>query len=282
MLVLVALWGFNNVAIKLAAPGMSPVMQMGVRFTIAAVLLLLWARWRNISLFSRDGSAVGGLLAGALFAAEFAAIAIGLNYTSAARMAVFVNLAPLWTLLGLAVFVKAERPTSMQWLGVIVGFAGVAFALSEGFGISDRATLMGDALGVLASLLWGFTTVVIRASQLAHAPAAKTLMYQLGVAAPVLLIASPLMNEPGVIALTALTIASIAYQSVIVAFCSFLMWFWMLTRYSAGGLAVFTFLTPLVGVAAGAIVLGDPISARLFWGMAAVALGIALVVNRRA
>ena len=81
-------------------------------------------------------------------------------------------------------------------------------------------------------------------------------------------------------ALTPMTVASLAFQSVIVAFASYLTWFWLLTRYLAGRLAVFSFLAPLFGVAFGHFVLGEPIT-RAFLGAAAlVGAGIVLVNAR--
>jgi len=72
-------------------------------------------------------------------------------------------------------------------------------------------------------------------------------------------------------------VASLAYQSVIVAFASYLAWFWLLTRYLAGRLAVFSFLTPLFGVAFGVIFLSEPLSATFLVAALLVGAGIVLV-----
>jgi drug/metabolite transporter (DMT)-like permease len=103
----------------------------------------------------------------------------------------------------------------------------------------------------------------IRATSLARATATKTLFYQLGVSALILPLASIAMGEKGVVALTPLALASLAYQGVIVAFASYLAWFWLLTRYLAARLSVFSFLSPMFGVLAGVIVLGEPLRPSL-------------------
>ena len=84
------------------------------------------------------------------------------------------------------------------------------------------------------------------------------------------------------IAWTPRAVASLAYQSVVVAFASYLAWFWLLTRYLAGGLAVFSFLTPLFGVLFGTPILGDPLSGRFALAAILVGAGIALVNARPA
>ena len=276
MLLLSSLWGFQQVAVKLAAPGMSLVMQGAIRSGIACMLVFVWARWRRISLWQRDGTLVPGAFAGLLFAGEFALIYAGLAYTTAARMVVFVYLAPALTALGLAWFVPGEQLRAVQWSGVAVAFLGMVVAFGDGFSV-DRATLIGDIFGIGAAIGWAATTVLIRATKLARIAATRVLFYQLAVSAALLPLVSLALREPGVIALTPVTIASLAFQSVIVAFASYLTWFWLLTRYLAGRLAVFSFLAPLFGVAFGHLVLGDRITPAFLAAAALVGAGIVLV-----
>ncbi len=281
MIVLCMCWGFNQITIKVAAAGISPIMQAGLRSIIAATLLLAWAQLRGIPLFRRDGTLAAGMAAGALFAAEFVFIYAGLAHTAASRMVVFIYLAPCLTALGLQWFVPGERLNAVQWTGVMLAFLGVALAFADGFSTARGSTLIGDAFGVIAAALWAATTVVIRSTRLTSASATKTLFYQLGISALALPLASLLAGEPGIIALTPKVVASLAYQSVIVAFASYLAWFWLLTRYLAGRLAVFSFLTPLFGVAFGVVLLSEPLSAVFLAAALLVGAGIALV-NRPA
>jgi drug/metabolite transporter (DMT)-like permease len=277
MVVLCMCWGFNQIAIKFAAAGVSPIMQAGLRSIIAALLLLAWAQLRRIPLFGRDGTLAGGMAAGVLFAAEFVFIYAGLAYTAASRMVVFIYLAPCLTALGLQWFVPGERLNAGQWTGVALAFLGVALAFADGFGAAQGATLLGDVCGMIAALLWAATTVLVRATRLTSASAAKTLFYQLAVSALVLPLVSLAVGEPGVMALTPKVVASLVYQSVIVAFASYLAWFWLLTRYLAGRLSVFSFLTPLFGVAFGVIFLSETLSATFVGAALLVGTGIVLV-----
>ena len=279
MLLLTALWGFQQVAIKLTAPDVSLVMQAALRTFIATALLLAWARWRGIALFARDGTLGAGLAAGLLFGLEFVFIYGGLGHTAASRMTVFIYLAPVLTALGLHWFVPGEKLARAQWIGVALAFAGIALAFGEAF-VAARSSLLGDFCGLVAAVLWAATTVLIRATSLSHAAAAKTLFYQLAVSAPLLLAASLLMGEQGVVALTPLALASLAYQGVIVAFASYLAWFWLLTRYLAARLSVFSFMTPLFGVLAGVLILDEPLTPAFIGAALLVGAGIVLV-NRR-
>lgn len=280
MVLLCFAWGFTHVATKLAAPDISLVMQGGLRSVLATGLLLIWARARRIALFGGDGTLAPGLLAGLLFAGEFLFIYAGLGHTGASRMVVFVYLAPCLTALGLHLFVPSERLHPAQWLGVILAFGGIVLAFGDGFA-SAPASLLGDAFGVIAAFLWAATTVMIRATGLARVSAGKVLFYQLGVSALILPAASWLMGEPGVVALTPLAVSSLVYQGAVVAFASYLTWFWLLTRYKAARLSVFAFLTPLFGVVAGVVVLSEPITPVFLGAVALVGAGIYLVNARR-
>jgi drug/metabolite transporter (DMT)-like permease len=275
------IWGFTHVVTKLAAPDISLVMQGGLRAILAAGLLWLWARIRGIPLFDRDGTLKAGLVAGALFAGEFLFIYAGLAHTGASRMVVFVYLAPCLTALGLHWFVPGEQLRPLQWAGILLAFGGIVAAFGDGF-LSSPASLLGDAFGIVAGVLWAATTVWIRATGLTRISAAKVLFYQLGVAAVSMPVASWLMGEAGVVRWSGVAVASLVYQGAIVAFASYLAWFWLLTRYLAGRLAVFGFLTPLFGVMAGVVVLSEPLRPAFLTAVAMVGAGIGLVNARRA
>jgi drug/metabolite transporter (DMT)-like permease len=283
MIGLCAIWGFQQVAIKTANAALPPVFQAGLRSAIAAVLVWGWARSRGTPLFRDDGTLGAGLLAGVLFAAEFVCIFLGLTLTSASRMAVFLYTAPCFTALGLHWFVDGERMRRVQWIGIFVAFAGMALAFADGFlhgpavSGSSLPGVTGDALGVLAGIAWAATTVVVRATRLAQSSASKTLFYQLTVSAVVLLALALGLGQIRVESVTPLALISLGYQAVVVAFISYLVWFWLLTRYIASRLSVFSFLTPMFGVTFGVLLLGDSFSLRFLVAAVLVLTGIALV-----
>jgi len=283
MIVLCALWGLQQVAIKRANADLAPVFQAGLRSAIAAVLVFGWTRVRGVRLGQADHTLWPGLVAGVLFAGEFVCIFLGLDLTSASRMSVFLYTAPCFTALGLHWFVPGERLRRLQWLGMALAFAGIVLAFADGFlhgSTGSLRTLGGDALGVLGGVCWAATTIVVRGTALARCSPSKALLYQLAVSAVILLAVAALSGPVALHTITPLTWASLAYQAVVIAFISYLVWFWLLTRYIASRLSVFSFLTPLFGVALGVILLGDHFSAQ-FVVAALLVLGGIAVVNMR-
>ena len=276
------LWGLNQVAAKVAIAEVPPLWQAALRSLGGAALVFAWAAARRIPLFERDATLPGGLVAGLLFAAEFGCIFLGLQYTTASRMAVFIYISPFVVALGMPFIAKAEKLSTVQMAGLLTAFAGVAWAFSEGFSqpAAGPQQWLGDALGVAAGILWGATTLAIRGSRLSAASAEKTLLYQLAISGVALAAAAIAVGQPWAPVLSALTWASLFFQIVIVTFASYLLWFWLIRHYPATRLASFTLLTPVFGLLLGALLLGEPITTRLVVALVAVAAGI-VVVNRR-
>jgi drug/metabolite transporter (DMT)-like permease len=279
MVLLCALWGLQQVAIKLAAPDVAPIMQVALRSGLSAALVAGWARWRGQPLRLLGPTLRAGLLAGVLFSAEFLFVAEGLRHTSASHMAVFLYTSPVFTALGLHLTLRAERLSPLQWLGIGVAFGGIALAFGGGLASGGLAgpALLGDLLGVLAGAAWGATTVVVRNSALSEAPPATTLLYQLLAGLVLLLAAALATGQAGRVALTPLAWGSLLFQGVVISFASYLAWFWLLRRYLASRISVFSFMTPLFGVTFGVLILGEALTAAFGAGALLVLLGITLV-----
>ena len=275
------LWGLNQVAAKSAMREIPPLWQATVRSIGGAVLVWLWARLRGVALFERDATLRGGLLAGLLFAGEFLCIFIGLQYTSASRMVVFIYIAPFVVALGMPLISRAERLRPIQAAGLLLAFAGVAWAFAEGFSrpAIGPSQWIGDGLGVLGGILWGATTLAVRGSALTRASAEKTLLYQLGISAALLLVVTLSVSAPWPDHVSTLAWLSVAFQVVVVTFASYLVWFWLIRHYPATRAASFTMLTPVFGLVLGAVLLAEPVTARLAIAVLTVAAGI-LLVNR--
>lgn len=273
-------WGFQQVLVKATLAEVAPAFQAAIRFAGATVLLWLWCAWRGVKLFSADGSLRAGLLAGALFAGEFACLYVGLQYTSASRLTVFLYTSPFWVAALLPIWVKSETLRPVQWVGLACAFAAVAFALREGFSAAGAPTWVGDVMALVAGMLWGLTTVVIRASSLARVSPEKLLFYQVAVSTVTLPLLSLALGERWSWSFSPFALTSLVLQTVVGAFASYLAWMWMLGRYPATKISVFVFLTPLFALLFGALWLHEAATPSLLAALVLVALGIVLV-NRK-
>jgi drug/metabolite transporter (DMT)-like permease len=275
-------WGFQQILIKTTVVEVPPLWQAALRFVGATALLWLWCVVRGVKLFERDGTLRAGLLAGTLFAGEFACIYLGLRDTTASRLTVFLYTSPFVVALLLPRFVASEKMRPVQWLGLAIAFGAVAIAFSEGFtGTTTARQLRGDALALAAGTLWGLTTLVIRASAMAKVSAEKTLFYQVAVTAIVAPLLSLALGETWSLQYSAYAWGSLALQTAVGAFASYLTWMWLLRHYPATQMSSFTFLTPVFALVFGVVLLHEPLTLHLMLALCGVAAGIVLV-NRRA
>ena len=283
MVVLCMVWSLQQIVLKATAADIAPVMQIGLRSGGAAVLVAIVMFMRGERMHISDRTWQPGILVGLLFGLEFLLVAEGLRHTNASHMVVFLYTAPIFAALGLHWKLPAERLGVLQWVGIALAFGGLAYAFlgrSPAVGVANTANagnvLWGDFLGLLGGIAWGATTVVVRCSKLAQAPATQTLLYQL-IGAFVLLLAGAAITGQTHVNLTPQVWASLAFHIVVVSFASFLVWFWLLRKYLASRLGVFSFLTPLFGIVFGAWLLSEPIEASFLLGAIPVLIGIILV-----
>ena len=277
LVVLCVSWGLQQVAIKVANSGVSPLFQSAIRSVGATVLVWIWMAARRESMLERDGTLWWGIAAGLLFSGEFILIYWGLEFTHASRAVIFLYMSPFVVALGAQLFVPGEHLRVIQVLGLCCAFAGIIVAFRESLSYPTYRMLIGDTMLAGAAVFWGATTVLIKASPLARIKPSKTLMYQLAVSAVVLPLGSLAKREPGIFQMTPLIAGSLVYQTIWVAFITYLAWFWLIRHYPPSRLASFTFLTPLFGVIAGGLLLNEPITRNLLMALVLVGMGIYLV-----
>lgn len=274
-------WGFNQVAVKLAIHDIPPLIQSTARSAIAAILVGAWAWLRGIPLFRRDGTLLPGLTAGLLFAFEFLLIYRGLVWTTATRAVLFLYLAPFFVVIGSRWLIPGDHFHSSQWFGLLLSFVGIVIAFGLPTPATDPHQMRGDVMMVGGAAAWAATTLIIKASALNRISAEKTMLYQLVVSAPLLAVGAAVFGERVDAMPSALAFGALAYQSVWVVSVTYVAWFALVVRYSANRLSAFTFLTPLFGVAAGHLVLNEPLTPPFALAVALVALGLVLVNRPR-
>ncbi len=275
--ILCASWGMQQVTIKIANQGVSPILQSGIRSIGAAILVWIWMAVRREPLFKKDGTLWWGIGAGILFAGEFIFIYWGLVFTNASRAVIFLYMSPFVVALGSQLFIPGEHLKKFQVIGLCCAFTGIVIAFKESLSFPTYKMLIGDSMLASAALLWGAATVMIKAGPLAGIAHGKTLFYQLGVSALVLPAASLAIGERGVVLITPLIAFCLAYQTVWVAFITYLVWFWLIRHYLVSRIASFTFLTPIFGVLAGGLLLNETVSNSLLLALLLVGTGIYLV-----
>lgn len=272
-----ALLAFNQVVIKMTGGGFGPVFQAGLRSAIALVFLLGWMRVLGKPLAFPRAAILGGLVTGLLFTIEFMAIFSALDLTTVSRSSILFYSMPIWLSLSGHILLPGERLSGLRVAGLGLAMGGVVLALLE----RDAAhvSLRGDALAVFAAMCWAGLVLVVRTTPLSRVSPELQLMCQLVVSAPILLVLAPvfgdLFRNP-----QPLHWAGLMFQAIGVVGLGFIIWFRLLATYRANGVASFSFLSPVLAVIFGWLVLGEHVGGQVWLALGLVAAGIYLI-NRR-
>lgn len=281
-LVLCFIWGMQQVAIKAASNDISPMLQVSLRSGIAALLLLCTSKLVLKDRWSSKLRWIDGFWMGLGFAGEFLFVAEGLRFTTAAHMSVLLYTAPLFAAIGLSLKLPEERLSLLQWLGVLIAFAGIATAfLLPALLHSQSASLsqywwLGDLLGLCAGLSWGLTTIVMRTTTANEAAPSQMLFWQLATGF-CLLLPFGLLTGQNHFESTNIGWISLAFQTFIVSFASYLVWCSLIKKYLVARLGILVFLTPLFGVLLSVVLLHETVGWPFIVGSCMVLMGIVIV-----
>jgi len=281
VLILTLLWGFNYTAIKVSNQGISPVFASALRSVIASLCGVVYCLRKGQKLFHTDIMLFHGFMVGLMFGLEMACIYFGLLLTDAARSVVFVYLSPFVVAVGAHFFLRGDRLTFLKVLGLTLAFMGIVIVFLGRPQTAKPTMFIGDILEIMAAILWGATTLYIKKFMAEKIHPINTFLYQLVFSIPILFAVS-LILEPHWISKFDLAVGlSLFYQSIIVAFASFLVWFKLIHDYSVSRLSAFTFFTPIFGVLFGILFMREELTSSLVIGLPLVCLGIFLVNWRK-
>ncbi|MBP1735800.1 MAG: DMT(drug/metabolite transporter) superfamily permease [Deltaproteobacteria bacterium] len=275
ILLLTILWGLNYPAVKVSNTGLSPVFTTFLRSVIATFFGVIYCLVVKQPLFHRGTLLFHGAMVGILFGIEFVFLYIGLLYTNAARAAIFVYLSPFVVAIGAHLFLK-ERLNSLKITGLILAFLGIFLVFKGKPTAYNRLMFVGDLCEIMAAIFWGATTIYIKKYLAQRVHPINTFLYQLAFSIPIILIGALLLEDTWIKEFSMPVISSLFYQSVVVAFASYLAWFKLIHVYPVAQLSIFTFLTPIFGVLSGVIFMKDQLTMGLLLGLIVVCIGIYL------
>lgn len=275
-----ALFGFNQVVIKIVNQGFDPVFAAGLRSIGAIPLILLWTRWRREPVRVAPGTVPSGLLLAGFFTVEFLLLFLALDLTTVSRMSVIFYSMPLWLAVGAHFLIPGDAMTRRKAAGLALAFGGVAWAILDRPDGSGEASLAGDLCALGAAVCWAGIGLTVRATPMRDATPGVQLLWQLSVSAVVLtaiaVATGPLLRDPEPI-----HYAGMVFQVAVIAAFGFILWLWLMKVYPASSVAAFSFLGPIFGVFFGWAILGESIGWTILGALGLVAGGLWLI-NRPA
>lgn len=276
---LCALFGSNAVAIKMTFQGVGVFTTAGIRFSVAAMVIFLWARSSGKQLGLKKGQTHQILILSVLFWVQLSLFYFGLSKSNASRGTLLANLVPFFILFLAHIFIPGDRITRRKFLGILLGFAGVAFMFTEEKGLTSDFR-RGDLIILTATFIWASSAVYLK-KIISGYNAFQIVLYNTAIAAPLFFLEACLWDSPMISNLNFKIIGALMYQSLVTASFGFVTWNTMLQKYGAVALHSFVFIMPIAGVALGGLVLDEPITPKIIVALALITSGI-LVVHWKA
>ncbi len=272
---LCAVFGSNAVAIKLAFAGLGVFTTAAIRFSVAALAIFVWARATGQTIGLKKGQLHQVLILAALFAVQLSMFYFGLSKSNASRGTLIANLLPFWILFLAHFFIPGDRITGRKFLGILLGFGGVAFMFAETKGVT-AGFRVAELIILLATFIWACSVIYLKRIIAGFSPFQITL-YSMIFSVPIFFLEALLWDAPMVSQLDSKVIGAVLYQSLVTAAFGFVAWNTLLQKYGAVALHSFIFIMPISGVVLGGVVLGEPITLKILTALALIVAGILVV-----
>jgi len=269
-------FGSNAVAIKISLSGLGAFTTAGVRFSLAALAISLWALVTRRPFIVKKGTFHQVLVISAFYIVQLSLLYLGLSKTNASRGTLLINLQPFFVLFLAHYFIPGDRITKKKMLGLLMGFMGMVLVF---LGKKDVAAdiRVGDSIILVTAFVWACNTVYTKRIINAFDPF-QIVLYPMLFSVPFFFLEGFMFDAVMISHINLKVVTALLYQSLVTASFGFVAWTALLKKHGAVALHSFIFLMPIAGVVLGGLVLEEPITFSILLAMLLIVSGI-LVVN---
>ena len=273
------LFGANAVAIKISLEGIGVFTSAGIRFGVASITIFLWANITGRSIKIKKEQILQLFVISIIFTIQLSFFYLGLSKSNASRGTLLANFQPFFTLFLAHFFIPGDRITRRKIMGILMGFAGVAFVFLEKKGVTSDFNA-GDMLILTAAFLWACNAVYTKRIISAFQPF-QIALFPMFFSVPLFFLGGMLWDHHMIAFIDAKIIGAMVYQSFVTASFGFVVWNSLLQKYGAVALHSFIFIMPITGVLLGGLILGEPITINILLAMLLIVAGILIIHFRQ-
>ncbi|MBA4313367.1 MAG: multidrug DMT transporter permease [Chlorobiaceae bacterium] len=267
------IWGSTWFAIKIGLASISPFYGILFRFMIAAAILAVLMKLRGEKLSFDKKSIVQYLnLAVLSFSFPFALVYWGEQYIASGLASVLFGAYPFVVAFGSHLYLPAERLNIFKSIGIVIGFFGIIIIFWSDLHLGS-ANVLGMSAILVSTLMQGSSLVILKKINHPMSPTALSLggmLFGLLIMIPLAII----FEDISYLKFDASGVGSILYLSTFGTVVTFVTYYWLMKRVEVVYLSLVSFVTPILAVALGSILLNEILSAQMFLGAGLVLLGI--------
>ncbi len=273
------IWGSTWLAIKLGLDDAPPLWSAGIRFLIAGLILIIINWFRKVTYPKSIKEIVRISLPGLIiYAFPYMMVYHAEQHISSALTAVLFASFPFFVA-GYSIFLlKSEKPNIYAWLGLLIGFSGVVVVFYDSL-VTSEFIFLGAVLVVLSAAMSALGTMVLRVW---YNNEDFTLMVCLQtLAGAVMTIAAAIIFEPiSLFKITFQSVGALLYLTVFGSVLAFTGYYWLLKKIKVISLSLIAFITPIIAIGLGYLLLSETLSAFTAFGSVLILGGIILVIKK--
>jgi drug/metabolite transporter (DMT)-like permease len=275
-LVLCGIWGSTWLFIKLGLEDLPPLTFAGIRFVIAASILLLFIAVRRVPPPGRADLPLLALTGFLSFTMNYVLLFWGEQHVSSGLAALLQSTIPLFGLVVGHMYLPAERMTPARVAGVLLGLLGVALIFSDQLTLGGLEAVQGGAAIIVGAYCVAHASVLVKARGIHMAPAWLAAGQMIFGLVPLLAAGAALEGNPVRFRWTGLAVFSLFYLAVVGSSVAFVLYYWLVRHMAVFTTMLISLVTPIVAVLAGMMVLGERVTWRVAAGGAIVLAGISV------
>ncbi|MEE3649940.1 MULTISPECIES: DMT family transporter [unclassified Brenneria] len=268
VLLVVFMWAFNVIAIKMGIAELPPLFLTLLRFVVVALLIVPFTRINREQLKTMLWLALTfGLL-------HFALLFVGMRFTDAGTAAVLVQLGTPFAMIIAALFLN-EKLRLVQCLGIAVSLSG-AVVIS---GSPTAASWSAVILLLISAMGWAVSNIIVKSSVNIHPVTMAGWMSFFAI--PLVGLASLVFETDQIGALADASWRgwfAVFYSAIGASLVAYSLWYWLLKRYPVNQIIPFSLLSPVFAIGMGVVLMGDSLNAYKLAGAVLVIGGTFIAV----
>ncbi len=276
--VIQALWGGNPVAVKFGLLAFPPLWSGFLRFAIAIVCILIWARISRIRMMPAREEWRPLAWLGFFFFIQIWTMNYGFGLSSGAISSVLISTWPLFAAVFSHFMISDDRLSTSRVIGLLTAFGGTSLIVLRGGGVGDEFSILGAWIILFSSFLLGFR-LIMSARLVRQMEPTKVVVWMMILPLWAFLLGGLVFEEIVWEALSWQPVAGILYQGVVIAGLGFMINSILMRRYSPTLISSFGFVSPLSGVLLSAWLLGEQLTWIIALGTACVGVGLVLIAR---
>ena len=269
------IWGSTWLVIKIGLETLTPLLSSSLRFILAGIILFGIIRVKKIAVPLNKGTYWFFLIVSLTsFSIPFGLVYWGEQHVSSGLTSILFAVFPLSVGVMSTIFLPNEKLTAAKISGIVLGFTGIVIIFYNDAQLgTETISFIGMGAIVLSAVMQSFAAVTIKKYGRDISPFAVSFV-PMSIAGIILMIGSVVLEDFSAVQFTAQAIFSIVFLALFGSVATFVSYFWLLKKVEVVFLSLTSFVTPIIAVVLGVLILDENISSQLFIGSAFVLVGI--------